>query len=357
MAVGVTTPSSNAYTVQLLEADLGTGLSSIDTGENAVLALAYSPSGAMLAYATNVYSQLANGLPAWDRGTLHLIDTSTGEDIFTIPNEQAIVGPIFFTPDEKTLAYVNKDYLTEGLMGSGGQEIHFVDLATGDESNRQTMDSLITSFSADGSLMVASAARTLYAVGSNGTSHMMQTAWEPVRVIETATGQDRVSIDYSSELLVTSPPAFSADSSLLAIITINENSDMMNQLRLWDLVTATEIAAHDIGTSFFSRVVFSPDGKLLATLLSETGTVTLWGIASPDACVAIAGGNVNLRSGPGTEFDQVGTFSSGTNAYVNAQAADASGFVWWHLISGAWVRSDLVTTAGTCESVTVIVSE
>lgn len=65
-------------------------------------------------------------------------------------------------------------------------------------------------------------------------------------------------------------------------------------------------------------------------------------------CTAQANG-VNLRAGPGTNFERVGSFARGDTGFIDGQTVGADGFVWWHLIQDVWVRSDVVTTSGRCE--------
>lgn len=62
----------------------------------------------------------------------------------------------------------------------------------------------------------------------------------------------------------------------------------------------------------------------------------------------VTGANVNLRTGPGTNFGVAGTLSATANAV--GQATGADGFVWFNLDSGNWVRSDVVTAEGDCAS-------
>lgn len=66
------------------------------------------------------------------------------------------------------------------------------------------------------------------------------------------------------------------------------------------------------------------------------------------SCTAQATG-VNLRAGPGTNFERVGTLAAGDTAFIDGQTVGADGFVWWHLIQDVWVRSDVVTTSGRCD--------
>ncbi|MBN1285427.1 MAG: PKD domain-containing protein [Anaerolineae bacterium] len=68
----------------------------------------------------------------------------------------------------------------------------------------------------------------------------------------------------------------------------------------------------------------------------------------------IGGAGVNLRAGPGTDYDAVRKLAAGENAPVDGQTTGADGFVWWRLVEGVWARSDVVTETGGCESVPVV---
>jgi hypothetical protein len=72
------------------------------------------------------------------------------------------------------------------------------------------------------------------------------------------------------------------------------------------------------------------------------------------AACTVAGDGVNLRRGPGTDFGVAGTLSAGDAPAVTGQAQGADGFVWWNLDNGNWVRSDVVTEDGPCDSVPVV---
>ncbi len=74
----------------------------------------------------------------------------------------------------------------------------------------------------------------------------------------------------------------------------------------------------------------------------------LGGPSSAEACVVWAGGTINLRADTSTTASVVGTLQAGRGAYIDAQRTDSAGFVWWHLLENAWVRSDVVTSAGLC---------
>jgi hypothetical protein len=69
----------------------------------------------------------------------------------------------------------------------------------------------------------------------------------------------------------------------------------------------------------------------------------------PPLCAVRAFNAAKLRSGPGTNYADRGTMSSGPNE-AQGQAFGTDGFTWWKLKSGLWVRSDLVEEIGECET-------
>ena len=84
---------------------------------------------------------------------------------------------------------------------------------------------------------------------------------------------------------------------------------------------------------------------------STTATDAQPTAAVTSTCSASAASAVNLRSGAGTGFDEVGTLSAGETLMVIGQADGSDGQVWWQLETGAWGRSDVVNTSGDCWSV------
>lgn len=66
-------------------------------------------------------------------------------------------------------------------------------------------------------------------------------------------------------------------------------------------------------------------------------------------CSIRSSSGVNLRGGPGTEFDVVGTLSPNTNTDVDGKTTGTDGFTWWHLTDeSGWVREDVVSEIGEC---------
>jgi len=74
------------------------------------------------------------------------------------------------------------------------------------------------------------------------------------------------------------------------------------------------------------------------------------------ACVVLAeAGNVNLRAGPSTDTEDLGTLVAGNSVQIVGQVQGADSMVWWQTVDGFWVRSDVLTVqAGDCASAPVV---
>jgi hypothetical protein len=93
--------------------------------------------------------------------------------------------------------------------------------------------------------------------------------------------------------------------------------------------------------------VFVGGNAVVGPLQLGGATIGDGGTTAAGSCT-VTGSNVNLRSGPGTNFDRVGVLAAGTTMNVVGQATGADGFVWFNLDNGNWVRSDVVTADGDC---------
>lgn len=58
---------------------------------------------------------------------------------------------------------------------------------------------------------------------------------------------------------------------------------------------------------------------------------------------------VNLRAGPGVNFELKGEIKSGDVLDVDGQIWGRDGFIWWRTTDETWVRSDFVRELGPCE--------
>ncbi len=71
---------------------------------------------------------------------------------------------------------------------------------------------------------------------------------------------------------------------------------------------------------------------------------------APGECQISSPNIVNKRTGPGTNFDINGQLETGTVTNAVGQARGASGFRWWLLEDGTWVREDVVEAKGDCNA-------
>lgn len=70
----------------------------------------------------------------------------------------------------------------------------------------------------------------------------------------------------------------------------------------------------------------------------------------PGVCEIHVDRPVNLRRGPGTDYDQAGRLASGTTQRARAATVGGDGFIWWQLENGSWVRNDVVNAFGSCQN-------
>jgi hypothetical protein len=118
-----------------------------------------------------------------------------------------------------------------------------------------------------------------------------------------------------------------------------------------DLMKLVDATTGDVLISFASQrswnynyVQFSPDGTLLALGDFPQDVIDIYAVAE---CYVTSDRVVNLRSGPGTEFDDPYTMEPGKRLAVRDQLQDGE-YTWYHLAMGLWVRGDVVETHGSC---------
>ncbi|MBZ0288347.1 MAG: SH3 domain-containing protein, partial [Anaerolineae bacterium] len=78
------------------------------------------------------------------------------------------------------------------------------------------------------------------------------------------------------------------------------------------------------------------------------GTGFLTGIAADAPCTVAWTGDVNLRSGPGTEYAIRRGLPGGFYAIADGRAAATDGSLWWRLADGIWIAQDNTFYAGAC---------
>lgn len=75
---------------------------------------------------------------------------------------------------------------------------------------------------------------------------------------------------------------------------------------------------------------------------------------SPTCTLTNAGsGGINLRGGPGTNFDVVSVAAAGEQVTAVGQA-EVDGYIWWWLDDSSWVRSDVIGSGADCAELPVV---
>jgi hypothetical protein len=85
--------------------------------------------------------------------------------------------------------------------------------------------------------------------------------------------------------------------------------------------------------------------------LTLTGNLPVSSAALTFPCtLALAGAtDVNLRSGPGMNFDVATVLTGDQTLTITDEASDADGFTWWQTSDGSWVRSDIFGPDDKCQ--------
>jgi WD40 repeat protein len=226
-----------------------------------------------------------------DRG-MKLWDVATGKELAMFKGVDSVV----FSPNSNTLVAVGSQGTVETWDAATGKELAALKARPGNVSGlvilspdgktlvtKETYDKhsqnsacklwdvatgkeLATFTQLDRPELIFSPdGKTLLTTGKDGTI----TFWEA------ATGQERATLQGSIKDSL-SKAVFSPDGKILATITIDGND---RTVKLWDVATGQERAT--LGTpnnKFFHGVIFSPDSKTLAMQGNET--VKLWEVAT-----------------------------------------------------------------------------
>jgi hypothetical protein len=76
-------------------------------------------------------------------------------------------------------------------------------------------------------------------------------------------------------------------------------------------------------------------------------------MSATDGACMVMGRNTRIRSGAGTDFEQVGSLATGDTAEVTGQTTDPNGFTWYQISQG-FVRGDVVTLTGNCTAIPMV---
>ena len=346
-----------------------------------VYATAFSPDGNLLATSTV--------------DTIRLWDVARGEIMKSLTTfERLPFKHLAFSPDGSTLA-----------ASSGGRQIAFFDIPTGVEKLTATWNPGFVSdisFSLDSQLLAVNSDHESGLIDAE-TGEILQTVdvgWRNADITFSADGMYAAVGGYlwnvqTGEYKVIEDPndifpingAFTSDNSTLVVLgahgiafwdNVYETPSLLNIIRFDGWNSESHLIITPDGTviilersSFFPfptniwlSSVDSPnsflhvlslasgepeyttsvnlDGTLVAAS-TDDGIISLYGIPR---CAVRASIDANLRAGPSTSEDVLGSLPAGWILFVTGQAQDQEGRIWWQLSNDRWVRTDVVEQLG-----------
>jgi len=84
------------------------------------------------------------------------------------------------------------------------------------------------------------------------------------------------------------------------------------------------------------------------------GTGFLNGVAADAACTVAWTVDVNIRSGPGTDYPIRRGVSGGYYSLPDARAVGTDGAVWWRLLDGIWLAANNTAAGGACGNLPLV---
>jgi WD40 repeat protein len=225
--------------VKLWEIDSGTELRTLQTF--LAHSVAFSPDGKLLAGGSMT--------------TIKLWDIASGNELHTLKGHPDVVYSVAFSADGQLLA-----------SGSRDNTIKLWDVGSGSELRTlkgHTDFVYSVTFSPDGKLLV-----------SSSSDHT-------IKLWDVGTGTElRTLVGHS---LAVRSVAFSPNGKLLA------SGSFDNTIKLWDVRSGSELRTLKGHSRSVNSVAFSPDGKLLASVSAYDTTITVWDIGSGNELRTLAG--------------------------------------------------------------------
>jgi WD40 repeat protein/serine/threonine protein kinase len=308
---GIVRHNLQDYSVNIWNVSTGETLHTFSgkSGEN-YLCLAANPDG----------NQLAVGMAAWDNdkkdyvgGEVKIVDSHTGAEVRTIKAHITAVNKVAFSPDGKRLATCNIVRGDPAGKVDGAGEVKVWDVQTGQELHSlkgHTRSINEIAFSPDGKRL---------ATHSRDNS---------VKVWNIESGQVILTITSVTPFPDRGSLTFSPDCKRLAATGRASSSGIgpaaIGEVKVWDAQTGDELLALKGHTLSVSCVVYSPDGKRLASAsggaaqVRDAGEVKVWDAETGKDLLTLKGGVFGHRIAFSQDGHLLASDAGGTIRLYNA---------------------------------------